>query len=123
MHEGGDMVERRKAKRLPVSLALEISGLYNQDNSLVENLNAPIEVVNISKLGIGFISESILPIAYYFNSSIKLNEDDTFHCVLKIIRKQPVDEADVFMYGCEFVGMPVVLSYIFEEYERRMEAE
>jgi hypothetical protein len=110
--------ERRKAKRMPVTLTLEILNLYKQDNIQVGNLNAPIEVVNISKTGIGFRSESILPIGYYFNANINLGNDDTLHCVVEIVRSQPDGNDNI--YGCEFVGMAAVLSYIFDEYDKRI---
>ncbi|MBE5966849.1 MAG: PilZ domain-containing protein [Lachnospiraceae bacterium] len=116
------MQERRRAKRMPVKLSLEISNLYKQDNEQVRNINAPIEVVNISKTGIGFQSESELPIGYYFNANINLNEGDTLHCVVKIIRSQPLEE-NRKIYGCEFVGMAAILSYIFDEYDRKITEE
>lgn len=111
------MDERRKAKRMPITLSLEILNLYKQDNVQVSNLHAPIEVTDISKTGMGFISESVLPLGYYFNANINLgNETDTLHCVIKIIRSQQ-EEGDKTSYGCEFVGMATVLSYIFDEYD------
>ena len=113
------MEERRKAKRMPVTLSLDIINLYKQDNVLVSNLHAPIEMVNISKTGIGFESESILPLGYYFNANINLNNQDTLRCVVKIIRKQPM-ENQKNLYGCEFVGMATILSYIFDEYDERI---
>lgn len=116
------MEERRRAKRMPVTLSLEILNLYKQDNVKVSNLNAPIEVINISKTGIGFRTESVLPIGYYFNASINLGNEDTLHCVIQIIRSQP-DEDNKTIYGCEFVGMANVLSYIFDEYDRRLNEE
>lgn len=112
------MQERRKAKRMPVTLSLEILNLYKQDNVLVSNLHAPIEVINISKTGIGFLTESILPIGYYFNANINLGNEDTLHCVVQIVRTQP-DEGNMIFYGCEFVGMATVLSYIFDEYDKK----
>lgn len=112
------MKERRRAKRMPVELSLDINNLYKQDNVQVSNLNAPIEVVNISKTGIGFQSESVLPVGYYFNANINLGNEDTLHCVIKIIRSQPAANNQT-MYGCEFVGMAAILSYIFDEYEDR----
>lgn len=113
------MEERRKAKRMPVTLSLDIINLYKQDNVLVNNLNAPIEVTNISKTGIGFISESILPLGYYFNANINLISQDTLRCVVKIVRSQPMEDNKT-MYGCEFVGMAAILSYIFDEYDDRI---
>lgn len=116
------MEERRRAKRMPVTLTLDIINLYKQDNILVTNLHAPIEVVNISKTGIGFISESILPLGYYFNANINLINQDTLRCVVKIIRSQPMEENKT-LYGCEFVGMATILSYIFDEYDEKISKE
>ena len=114
------MIERRRARRMPVSITLEISNLYAQDNVRVENLNAPIKIVNISKTGIGFISESVLPIGYYFNANINLlDNEDILRCVVKIIRSQPLGDGKT-MYGCEFIGMADILSYIFEEYDKKV---
>ncbi len=116
------MQDRRRAKRMPVTLSLDIINLYKQDNVLVSNLHAPIEVVNISKTGIGFESESVLPIGYYFNANINLGNQDTLHCVVKIVRIQPL-EGNKSIYGCEFVGMAAILSYIFDEYDERISAK
>jgi c-di-GMP-binding flagellar brake protein YcgR len=117
------MEERRRAKRMPVTLSLEILNLYKQDNVQVNNLHAPIEVTNISKTGMGFISESTLPIGYYFNANINLGaSEDILHCVIKIIRSQPMEENKT-MYGCEFVGMATILSYIFDEYDQKISEE
>ncbi len=116
------MIERRKAKRMPVTLSLSITNLYKQDNVLVSNINAPIEVMDISRTGIGFKSESVLPMGYYFNASINLGNKDTLHCVVKIVRSQPLD-GRMTMYGSEFVGMADVLSYIFEDYDSRISKE
>ncbi|HWT76651.1 MAG TPA: PilZ domain-containing protein [Mobilitalea sp.] len=114
------MEERRKAKRMPVTLSLEILNLYKQDNVQVSNLHAPIEVINVSQTGIGFISESILPLGYYFNANINLgNSEDTLHCVIEIIRSQQLEDNKT-LYGCEFVGMATVLSYVFDEYDQNM---
>ena len=56
------MVEHRRGKRVKVKMNLEVSSLFKQDNVKVSNINAPIEVVDISKYGFVFITESILPI-------------------------------------------------------------
>lgn len=113
------MQERRRAKRMPFTMSLEIMNLYKQDNVLVSNINAPIEVVDISKTGIGFRSESVLPVGYYFNANINLDNADTLHCVIQIVRSQPM-EGDMTMYGCEFVGMATILSYLFDEYDSKL---
>jgi hypothetical protein len=118
MLEGYRMDERRKQKRLPITMRLEILNLYKQDHELISDIHAPIEVVNISLTGIGFRSKSILPVGYYFNTSFNLGTEDTLHSVIRIIRSQP-DDGTTY-YGCEFVGVASVLSYILEDYDRRL---
>lgn len=112
------MQEKRRDKRMPIELNLEISSLFRQDNVLVENIDAPIRVVNISKSGIGFVSESKLPLEYYFNACIQLGADDAkLYCVVKIIRTDIMDDGKN-MYGCQFIGLAPVFSYIFDELEK-----
>lgn len=115
------MIEKRRSKRLPIKLTLELSSLFKQDNVKVENIKAPIEVENISKVGIGFRSKSTLPIGYYFNARLELGkEDNILNCVIKIIRQEQ-KENDMYYYGCEFIGLANVLYYIFDEYEKLLE--
>ena len=114
-------IEKRRNKRVPISMALEISTLFKQDNVKVGNVGAPIEIVNISKSGIGFVTESVLPVGYYFNSRIQLGEGDSkFYCVVRIVRREIID-VDKYMYGCEFIGLAPVFEHIFDEYEASIE--
>lgn len=111
------MNERRRHKRLPIHLELSVDKLFKQDNVVVDNLDAEIEVVNISKTGIGFISKAMLPLDYYFNAKIEFDEKRFFYCVLKIIRREDNQEDDKSFYGCEFVGLADFLSQKVDEYE------
>lgn len=112
------MAEKRKSDRLKVSMNLELSSLFKQDNVVVKNVNAPIEVVDISRGGIGFQSANDLPIGFYFNSCIQLGSVDAkLYCVVKIIRQESINE-NLYRYGCEFVGMAPVLSYIFDDFQK-----
>lgn len=113
------MEERRKAKRMPVTLTLEICNLYKQDNILVNDLHAPIEVINVSQTGIGFRTKSVLPTGYYFNANINLGTEDTLHSVVQILRSQ--EDGDHYIYGCEFIGMADVLSYVFDDYDKKLQ--
>lgn len=90
------MIEMRREKRWPAKLNLEISNLFKQDHVKVENINAPIEVIDVSKAGIGFRSASVLPMGYYFNARLTLAENDSLNCVfeLSVSRKA---EMTIFM--------------------------
>ena len=65
------MEEKRRSKRLDVDMSLMISNIFRQDNVMIENIDAPIRVTNISKSGIGFETQALIPIGYYFNAKIK----------------------------------------------------
>ena len=90
------MIEMRREKRWPIELQLEISSLFKQDNVKVENINAPIEVFDVSKAGIGFRTKSVL------------------NCVVRIIRQQ--QDGDEHIYGCEIVGTASIMDYLFNDY-------
>ena len=88
----------------------------------MDNIHAPIEVIDVSKSGIGFKTTSILPIGYYFNARLVLGTriDSSLNCVVQIIRSQLSGDGK-YKYGCEFVGRAGVLDYIFDEYEKSLE--
>jgi hypothetical protein len=116
------MQEKRRDKRLPVfSMKLEISSLFKQDNEMIKNLDAPIEVENVSRGGIGFISKTDIPLGYYFNACIQMgHEDAKLYCVVKIIRRE-IRQDDTIFYGCEMVGLAPVFVNLFDEYENELE--
>ena len=111
------MIEQRKNVRVPVKLNLEVSDIFKQDNVKVSNIHAPIEVIDISRTGIGFVTKSILPIGFYFNARLEFSgSSNAINCVVPIIR-QHHSEDGLYHYGCEFVGMPAVFDYVFDEME------
>ena len=103
--------EKRRYKRMNVDLKLNISKLFHQDNEVIANIDAPIEVTDISKGGIGFTSSATLPTGYYFNAKIKLGGDDSIlYTVVRIVRSRLCDNG-LKNYGAEFVGLAPILNY------------
>lgn len=99
------MIEKRRSTRIPVQIHLSITDIYKQDNSGIHNLSAPIEVTDISVHGLGLITECILPLNYYFNASLILDEiPSPIQTIVKIIRMDVLDK-DLYRYGCEFSGL------------------
>lgn len=113
------MENRRKHKRLPIRIMLAINELFRQDNEIIDHLNVEAFVTNISKAGIGFESQSIIPISFYFDARIDFNEQEFFYCVLKIIRIE--EHEDYYIYGCEFVGLAEFLADKVDAYEESLE--
>ena len=111
--------EKRSAKRLPVYIELELSSVFRQDNDKVELEATPIELTDISKSGIGFVTKGKLPMGYYFNAKINLGDSpSSLYCVVKIVREQVID-SETTKYGCECVGFPSILNYIIDDYEQK----
>lgn len=110
--------EQRKNKRIPIKMDLEVSSLFKQDNVHVKNINAPVEITDVSRSGIGFVTKSVLPIGFYFNSRLEFeNKNDSLNCVVKIVRREQNDDGTTF-YGCQFIGMPSIFDYIFDDIEK-----
>ena len=117
------MQEKRRSKRMPIQLELVVSKLFKQEATAAVEINEPIHVVDVSKLGIGFISANDLPLNYYFNAKLELGSpENSLYCVVKIIRKMQKEDGAI-SYGCEFVGLAPVLGSIFDEYEKSLTEE
>ncbi len=84
-------------------------------------MNENIEVTNLSKTGLGFVCAHEMPLDYYFNAKITIDDERFFFSVLKIVRKEA--EADGFYHGCEFVGLADILSESVDEYEKEIESK
>ena len=116
-------IENRRSKRIPVGMHLEVSSVFKQNNVHVSNINAPIEVTDISKYGIGFVTKNILPIGFYFDSRLNFEDGrDSINCVVRIVRRKQREDG-LTVYGCEFVGMSPVFDYIFDGTERNYISE
>lgn len=111
------MQEKRRYKRSPVHLALEISEVFKQDNDVIKDLNAEIDVFDISKAGIGFTTSTFLPEGYYFNATISIGSvNQKVLTVVKILRRSQVED-NLYSYGCEFVGLAGIFDNVFDIYE------
>lgn len=113
------MQDRRKYKRLPIELHLEINSLFKQGYLIIDDLNATIDIINISKSGIGFITKNHLPLGYYFDAKIEFPNNEFFYAVIKIIRKEIFEER--YLYGCEFVGLAEFLADKVDNYQKEIE--
>jgi len=111
--------ERRKFKRLPVEIKLTIESLYRQNNESLDELNESIVVTDVSKTGLGFLTSAELPMDYYFNARIEIDEERKFYGVMKIIRKDQEEDGS-FHFGCEFVGMADILTGCLDEYQEEL---
>ena len=97
------MIEKRGSTRVPIHLTLSICDLYKQDVSGIHQLDAPIEVTDISEHGVGFTSECILPLDYYFNASVNFQNDTSYTATLQIVCCNIIDGSH-YSYGGAFIN-------------------
>ncbi len=114
------MEERRRYNRLPVDIYIHVDSLYREGKEALEEINKDIEVIDISKGGIGFVTTVELPLNFFFNARISLGEDRSFYSVLKIIRTRYEKEQALYHYGCEFVGLADILTHYIDDYEENI---
>ena len=116
MEDKNNYEEKRRYKRLPIKLKLEVSNLFKQDGIKIDTLDTEIEVFDISRAGIGFMSVTKLPENYYFNATIEFdNTEEIILSVVRIIYRTNIGDSG-YRYGCEFIGLPSMYNHIFEEY-------
>ncbi len=110
------MRERRRSHRLTYNAVINIDQVYNQEQIIKGTREFPVEILDISKGGIGFIAKEELPLNFYFNAKIDLGNGKQFYSVLKIMRVENVEEG--YNYGCEFTGLADILSIYIDEFEQ-----
>lgn len=115
------MEEKRRYKRLPIQLNLEVSQLFKQDNDVISDLNAEIHVFDINQAGIGFTTTTYLPEGYYFNATILLeSSEQKILTVVKILNVFQLEDGS-YRYGCEFVGLAGIFNYVFDDYAKMID--
>lgn len=115
------MEEKRKYKRLPIDLKLEVSEVFKQDNDVIRDLNTAIQVFDISKNGIGFTTATFLPEDYYFNATLMMeSSEQKVLTVVKILHRFELEDG-LYRYGCEFTGMAGIFDFVFEDYEKTLD--
>ena len=104
------MNERRKTKRSDLSSRLVIKRL---DGGIVNEV--AIEVIDVSKTGIGCISTEALAIGAVYEGFLTIWTKEVLHAFFEIVRIEKKE--DYFEYGAIFIGMPEMESNRIEVYQ------
>lgn len=114
------MLEKRSDKRLPIGIKLTVSNLYKEDTNTIMDLELPVEVIDISSRGIGFVSQCVLPVGYFFIADLELAPDlPQIITDVRIIRSNAIDKEN-YHYGCEFVAISPNISNLLDEFSSRL---
>lgn len=104
------MEERRKNKRTQLNSNIILKRL---DGGSDEEVN--IEVMDVSKTGVGFTCKEALAIGAIYESYLTIWTREVLHAFLEIIRIEK--KGDTISYGATFVGMPEMDACRIETYQ------
>ena len=93
--------ERRKNRRLELNSRLVLKRLDQADAASEE---IAIEVVDVSKTGLGFYCTIPLEIGAVYEAFLTIWTKEVIHAFVEIVRIEK--EGRVFKDGCVFIGMP-----------------
>ena len=96
------MEERRRHKRLELDVTIELERL---DEDGVTTLKfTRVDVVDISRSGLGFRSPQKLEVGTYYNTKIQIWTKEIIEAVVKIVRVMDIEGG--YRYGGEFIAIP-----------------
>ncbi len=106
----GIMEERRKTKRTELNSKLLIKRLDGTEKNEIA-----IEVVDVSKSGVGFACKEVLQIGAVYESYLTIWTQEVLHAFLQIVRIEM--KGDAYVYGAVFIGMPEMDASRIEVYQ------
>ena len=108
------MEERRKSLRMEMPSTLSVKRL---DGQAVEELE--IEIIDVSKTGVGFRCNSALTIGAVYEANLRIWTQEVLHAFLEIVRIEKKGLS--YEYGAIFIGMPEMDATRIETYQTVME--
>lgn len=95
------MEEKRKHKRLDLDVSIELERL--DEDGITTLKYTHVNVVDLSKSGIGFLSKQELEVGTYYDTKIQIWTKEVINAVIEIVRREKMN--DGYRYGCVFIGM------------------
>ena len=84
------------------------------DNSVEEEVG--IEVLDVSKTGVGFICDRPLEIGAVYETNLKIWTDEVIHAFLKVVRIEQTEE-ERYICGTIFIGLTELDARRIEVYD------
>ena len=94
--------ERRRNKRLPLNVNLEIERI-SQDDGITMVKYVEVVVKDLSRTGIGFTTGVELGIGTFYNAKVKIWTSEVIESVIEVVRCSK--KGKIFEYGGVFVGI------------------
>ena len=95
------VVERRRSKRTELKSRIIVKRL---DSGKTEEVG--IDVLNVSKTGIGFTCVELLEIGAVYEAYLTIWTKEVLHAFIEVVRIEK--EPETYQYGGMFIGMPEI---------------
>lgn len=110
------MNERRKSKRMDLEAQLMVKRLDSAENHAVV-----IDILDVSRSGVGFTCEDLLDIGAVYECSLTIWTKDVIQSFLRIVRIE-LEDTGRYRYGAVFIGMAEQDALRISVYEQFSEA-
>lgn len=100
------MQERRKSNRMQIDVSIKLNSVKNGEADIkrLKTDEFTVEVVNLSKDGLGFLCDEKLELNTYYDTTIVLWTKETFKSIIEIVRMENYGDGPT-LYGCRFIGI------------------
>lgn len=95
-------IENRRAPRLNMEMTIALYDITTKQPKNAEKF--PVEVVNISSTGIGFITDCDIEVHSFYKATLNFPTKDSMDVVIEVVRSQVREDGEC-MYGGAFVGL------------------
>lgn len=107
------MEEKRRDRRMSLSAKLLIK---NMTDATGKEEEVRIEVLDVSKTGVGFICDIPLEIGAVYETRLKIWTDEVIHAFLKVVRIEQTKE-ERYVCGTIFIGLSEIDAKRIEVYD------
>lgn len=94
--------ERRRANRMDIDVTIKINSVNGASDGTEKKID--VEVVNLSKDGLAFVSKDKLELNTFYDTTVLLWTKEKFDSVIEIVRAEETEDGEM-LYGCRFIGI------------------
>ena len=117
------MDEKRNSRRLDLDVTVELERISDDEGVTTLKL-VHVDITDLSKSGIGFVSKAKLEIGSFYNTKLQIWTKESIEAVIEIVRSEEKEQG--YHYGAKFIGMiesealKIDIYQLFYEYNENM---
>ena len=96
--------ERRKSNRMDIDVKIKLNTVDNSAANVISDRTIDVDVVNLSKDGLAFVSDESFELNTYYDTEVLLWTKEKIQTVLEVVRTEQQEDGHT-LYGCRFIGI------------------